>query len=160
MSAFTEILKYSSELSVLRKILFAAVHLPSDMPKYWEAIAEFSSGKTTLTPAQVKIFVENMQVLNQTAFQTDIELQKELYTCKNTTAKPIGMVLVSSKKTCIECGANLLLKADRHSVLTVYTNSMGTVPASHYRKICSNFRSGCKLVQYYGFHCKGILVLC
>lgn len=96
-------MKYSSDLSVLRRILFAAVHLPSDMPKYWETIAEFSSGRTTITPAQVKIFVENMQVLNQSAFSTDIEVQKELYTNNNISMKPVGIVLVSPKKKCIEC---------------------------------------------------------
>ena len=154
-SALDEILEYSSNLPLLRKILFAAVHLPSEMPKYWEAVAEFSSGSKKITAAQARNFVENLQYLNQSAFVTDKQLLEELYFQKDTSLKFTGLILVSSRKLCIDCGAHLLLKADRSSTVTVYSNSMGTIAATHYRKVCSNFRSGCKLVQHYGFHCKG-----
>ena len=156
MSSLEEILKYSSDLSVLRRILFAAVHLPPEMPKYWEAIAQFSK---KVGASQVKTLVENIRFLNEATFATDKELLSELYACKTADSGPFGLILVSPKKMCGECGAQLLLRADRPSTLAVYTDSMGTVPATHYRKICSKFRSGCKFVQHYGFHCKGMCML-
>lgn len=36
--------------------------------------------------------------------------------------------------------------------MTLYTDSMGTVPGTHYHKYCSNYRKGCKLTQFYGYH--------
>ena len=38
MSSIEEFVKNASNIGVLRKILFAAIHLPQDMPNYWETI--------------------------------------------------------------------------------------------------------------------------
>ena len=118
-SALDEMLEHSSNLPLLRKILFAAVHLPSEMPKYWEAVAEFSSGSKKVTASQARNFVENLQYLKQSAFVTDKQLLEELYFQKDASLRSAGLILISSRKLCTECGAHLLLKADRPSTVTV-----------------------------------------
>ena len=35
---------------------------------------------------------------------------------------------------------------------SLYTESLGTVPATHYHKYCHNYRKGCNVVQFYGYH--------
>ena len=40
--------------------------------------------------------------------------------------------------------------------LTLYTASLGTVPATHFHKLCRNSRKGCHVVQYYGYSKSGI----
>ena len=47
-----------------------------------------------------------------------------------------------------------LVKADRPSRITVYSDSFGTVEGTHYRKFCKRFRVGCQFVQHYGHHSK------
>ena len=49
----------------------------------------------------------------------------------------------------------LLFRSDRPSRLTLYTESLGTLPATHYRKYCHNYRKGCKLVHFYGYYKAG-----
>ena len=40
-----------------------------------------------------------------------------------------------------------------NSHLTLYSDTLGTVTAIHFRKICKNTRKGsCNAVQYYGYH--------
>ena len=36
--------------------------------------------------------------------------------------------------------------------MTLYTDNMGTVPATHYRKYCHNYRKGCTFTQHYSYH--------
>ena len=67
--------------------------------------------------------------------------------------KPIGIARISSHKWCQSCGGDLMVKADRPSYLILYTDSIGTVTAVHYRKICKNTRRGlCNTVQYFGYY--------
>ena len=65
-------------------------------------------------------------------------------------SKPMGIILVSSSKTCLLCGSTLQLIKDRSAPLVVHDDVMGTIPASHYHKYCTN--RTCKLTQYYGYH--------
>lgn len=66
----------------------------------------------------------------------------------------VGVPLISKRKQCQSCGGKLLVKGDRpSSLLSLYTDTVGTVPATHYRKVCSNsYRKGCRTVQHYGDH--------
>ena len=52
------------------------------------------------------------------------------------------------------CGSGLLIKADRPSKVTIYTDQFGTTDGTHYRKICKRFCAGCPFVQHYGHYCK------
>ncbi len=39
--------------------------------------------------------------------------------------------------------------------MTLYTETLGTVPATHFHKFCHNHRKGCKVVQFYGYYKSG-----
>ena len=64
------------------------------------------------------------------------------------------MPLVPKQTNCLLCNSKLLLRKDRPSRVTLYTNSLGTVPGTHYHKYCSTKR--CKFVQYYGYWKSGV----
>ena len=46
----------------------------------------------------------------------------------------------------------MLLRSDRPSQMTLYTDSLGTVSATHFHKYCRNYRKGCTFVQFYGYY--------
>ena len=72
------------------------------------------------------------------------------------TNQPLGILLVSSETKCHACGGQLFLRKDHPSRLTLYTASLGTVPATHFHKLCRNSRKECHIVQYYGYSKLGI----
>ena len=49
------------------------------------------------------------------------------------------------------CGGRLFVRADRPSFPVVYTEDMGTIPGTHFRKYCENQSKGCHFTQHYGF---------
>lgn len=142
---------------VLRRIIFAVQNLPVDCPSYWEAVSKFAQlgSSDTLSVQKVKVLAENIQLLDERAFATDISLRQELHGMSHGGVQPLGIVLVSCNKTCLECGGKLLLRGDRPSHVTVYTESQGTTLGSHYVKFCQNYRKGCSFNQYYGYHTTG-----
>ena len=74
---------------------------------------------------------------------------------KDSKSRQLGKVLLSPNNQCKLCGASLLVKADRPSHVTLYTDTHGTLPGTHFRKICKNFRKGCGFVQHYGHFSTG-----
>lgn len=91
----------------------------------------------------MKLLVENLQALNQEAFMTDDILTKELMKSdagSKCVLEPIGVVLISPKNTCRLCGTKLLLRGDCPSRVILYTDTLDTVPATHYHKLCPNKR--------------------
>lgn len=146
------------DTDVLRRILFAVEYLPTECPGYWEVIATFASlesASNVLSSEDVKVFVDNLQLLNERAFATDASLRKELHDMSHGEAVPLGVVLVSKNSVCQECGGKLLIRSDRPSRVIIYTESQGTVLGSHYQKFCQNYRKGCSYTQHYGYYCKG-----
>jgi len=90
------------------------------------------------------------------AFQSDAELMRELISMEYGECKlPLGVLLVPSQMQCVECGGKLLLRSDRTSKMTLYTETLGTVPATHFHKYCHNHRKGCKVIQFYGYYKAG-----
>ena len=74
----------------------------------------------------------------------------------------LGVPLVPKPTKCDLCGGKLLLRGDRPCRLTLYTESLGTVPATHFHKYCHNYRKLCAFVQYKVMYfnstiCPGIL---
>ena len=67
--------KYLQDTSVLRRLLFAIVYIPQDLPNYWGVALEFAvnrkDGKLHLTSEQVQMLVENLHELDAEAFATD-----------------------------------------------------------------------------------------
>ena len=57
------------DLGVLRRIIFASVNLPKDLPDYWHIVAEFATlhikSNVVLDQACVQTVVENLQLLNE-----------------------------------------------------------------------------------------------
>ena len=49
----------------------------------------------------------------------------------------------------------MLVRNERPSHLTIYTETYGTVVSSHYHKYCQKFRKGCTFKQFYGYYSEG-----
>lgn len=148
----------ASDLGLIRKIIFASVFLPKDFPDYWSTIAKFASvtsGNSQVTEENVKVMIENLQVFNDHAFYSDKQLLSEFLSFSPNGGRPIGIALISNATICKLCGGKLLLKKDRPSHVTIYTQTFGTVVGSHFHKYCQNFRSGCNFRQFYGYHSSG-----
>ena len=133
----------SIDTAVLRRILFAVVYLPKDCPNYWEVVSKFSATSDLIDSQQVRVLVENMQLLNERVFATDRELALELQSMNFANCEPLGIVLISPNKVCSACSGKLLIRSDRPSQVTVYTECDGTVIGSHFQKFCQNYRKGC-----------------
>lgn len=88
-----------SDPSVIRRLSFAALFYPTSMPSYWESVAEFGMLHSTarnLTPEQVQIFVENLEILDRQAFVSDQDLTNEIIGMLRPGSDiPLGVVLVS-----------------------------------------------------------------
>lgn len=148
-----------SDISVLRRLSFAAVTLPRDTPKYWDLVVSFgflkSSGFAIPSSDKVKVLLENVKYLDEDAFDKDNHLLRELIQHEGFQGKSLGVVLISSNNKCRYCGGNLLVRADRPSFPVVYSDDFGTVSGTHFRKYCQNNWKGCQFSQHYGFHTNG-----
>ena len=149
--------KYIQDISVLRRLLFAVVHHPQDLPNYWGVALEYATkgkeSKSVVTTEQAQMLVENLQDLDAMAFATDRRLLQELMELQVSKGKPLGLVLISAIKKCVLCGFTLNLRKDRPSSVIVYDKDIGTEPGSHFHKYCTNRSCGC--TQYYGFYTTG-----
>lgn len=120
-------------------------------------ISKFASQGTdkekTIQPESVRIAIDNIKLLNDKAFATDEQLIREIHAFSSGTdvLPPLGIVLISQNSVCKLCNNKLLVKADRPSHVTVYTESYGTVIGAHYHKYCQAFKRGCSFRQYYGY---------
>lgn len=156
-SMWQELEKSVPDVSALRRILFSVANLPRDIPDYWQIVSNFSSEGSTYKPESIRVLVENLQFIDSKAFVTDEDLMHEL--CEKEwyqqIKKPLGIVLISNKNACSLCGGKLLVRSDRPSFLTVYTEQMGTMPATQFRKYCQNNRKGCSFTQHYGYYVIG-----
>lgn len=144
------------DVAVLKRLLFATAYLSSETPHYWEIVTRFacrySDEKAKISPETARITMESLQCLDSKAFCMETDLIKELVSMEyGKNKQQLGIPLIPKQMICLLCKGKLLLRSDRSSKLTLYTNTLGTVSASHYHKYCSNFRKGCKFVQYYGY---------
>ena len=152
---------FTERIEVVRRLTFASAVLPPDLPNYWNTVSSFASAvkrsqdSVSVTPDQAKVFIENLKYLEPDALSNDYRLSVELQLFTGPKGQPLGIVLVSNNQTCLMCGSGLLIKADRPSKVTVYTDLFGTTNGTHYRKICRKFRAGCPFVQHYGHYCRG-----
>ncbi len=62
---------------------------------------------------------------------------------------------MSNATKCVVCESALKLRKDRPSSVVVYDDNMGTLPGSHFHKLCTNRSCGC--TQYYGYYTTGSL---
>ena len=147
------------DLGVVRRALFASVYLPKACPNYWSVVTQFATMNSQLgkdlNSTTVKTMIENLQLLNATAFSTDKQLMEEIHALHCFRNEPLGIVLVSPNEQCALCSGKLLIRSDRPSHLTVFTESFGTVVGTHYHKYCHNHKKRCSFKQYYGYHSEG-----
>lgn len=158
-SLLGEVSRVISDVSVLRRLLFATSVVPHDTPDYWNIITKFAINKSSedavLLPEQARLAVENIAFVDKEALLTDEELFRELAMMPFKGRESVGVVLISNKQFCVKCGGNLLLRKDRPSQITLYTDTHGTLPSYHYRKYCTNNKRGCHIVQHYGYFTDG-----
>ena len=143
---------------MLRRLSFAAYSLHKDTPKYWELATRLSFAKCSgcaIPINEVKVLVENVQYLDEDAFNTDSDLQRELMRVEGFQGKSLGIVLISANNKCKLCGGDLLVRADRPSFPIIYSDDIGTANGTHFRKYCQNNWKGCSFTQSYGFHTNG-----
>ena len=143
-----------SEVSQLRRILLASKLLPKDTPTYWNIVTNFAFKGESIKPKcdEVRLLIDNIQVLDNGSLEFDDKIQKELIYQEGFQGHQLGIVLISNT-SCKLCGGDLLVRADRPSFVTGYTNSYGTIPITHFRKYCN--KRGCSFSQHYGFHTHG-----
>ena len=149
-----EVVSVVPDAVVLRRLLFAGVQISKSTPGYSTIVNNFAfqASEKKPNPDDTRVLLENLQFLNEKAFDTDKELLAELYMQEGFQGHPLGVVLVPTNSTCKSCGGNLKIRADRPSYLSLYTDEMGTVPATLFRKYCSNSHKGCTFTQHYSFH--------
>ena len=106
---------------------------------------------TGLSADIAKILCENIQALDAKALTSDHTLHHEFMQIPNK--KPLGVVLISSRETCLRCHSKVLVRKDRPASITVYDDKIGIVPGTHFQKYCSN--RGCGYTYYYGYYTTG-----
>ena len=144
-----------TELSAVRRLIFALVHLPEDLPNLWEIAISFSTGKqSSVSSSDIKLLIENLKEIDAAAFTKDDELLQELMSLPSViSSKPLGLVFLSKISSCPLCNKSMLIRKDRPARLVVYDDKLGSVPGSHYHRYCPN--GECGYTQYYGYHTKG-----
>ena len=154
--------RHLKDVSVLRRLLFAASNLSEEVPNFWGIVVEFATaGKVqcnSIDSDAVAALVNNIHSFDERAFESDASLTHELIsltsagsTCGRT--RPLGIVLISPEKRCVICGQTLTLRRDRPACITVYDDNLGPAPGSHFHKICTN--KMCDLTQYFGYYTTG-----
>ena len=87
-----------SDPSVLRRLTFAAATFPKDIPRFWEIVTNFAfhASSSNVSWKKMKIYLENLQYLDEDTFKSDHKLIKELMECDGFSGHPLGIVLLSS----------------------------------------------------------------
>ena len=144
------------DASTLRRMMFATAFLPPQTPDFWAIVVEFATlsktTRTTVTPDQTRVLMENLRTLDAKAFSTDQKLLQELTQMPVSSRgnKPLGLILLSNKEVCALCGSKLLVRSDKPSTVIAYDNNLGTIPATHFHKYCS--KRTCPCTQFYGYY--------
>ena len=133
--------EFTDRISVVKRLVFASAVLPPDCPHYWDIVSSFisksESDSTTqvssLTSEKAKAFIENLKYVEPETFNSDSNLpQQELHAFIGHKKQPLGIILLSPNNTCRICKSKLLVKADRYSRVTTYSDTFGTIESTHY----------------------------
>ena len=90
------------KVSVLRRLIFAIVSLPDDLPNVWTIVVQFATKNEdcSISANEIRVLMENIQEVDSAAFTTDSELLQELMKFQIPKQKPLGLILVSSNLSC------------------------------------------------------------
>ena len=146
--------RHLKDVSVLRRLLFAASSLSEEVPNFWGIVVEFGTAgriqRNSIDSDTAAAIVDNIHSFDERAFESDASLTHELIFWTSATsgmARPLGIVLISPEKCCVICGQTLTLRKDRPACITVYDYNLGPAPGSHF---CTN--KTCDLTQYFGYY--------
>ena len=144
----------TSDVSILKRLIFAAKNINAAPPGYWNLVRGFGFKYYSEKPnlSNIQTFIENLASLDKESFFSDAELFTELYQFEGYHGHPLGILLISSKDTCRNCAGKLNVCGDRPSFPMVYNEDIGTIHGTHFRKHCENQSRGCHFVQHYGFY--------
>ena len=131
--------KSVKDASVLRKLEFAANFYPRSTPNYWDNLAYFCASqkedKHNVTADLARQLVDNLKVLDKEAFCLDLELTKEIIMMKRQGSDiPLGSCTHFNQQKCCMCESKLHIRSDRPSTITIYSDTLGTLPGTHYTK--------------------------
>lgn len=154
---FSQWNQYVKDPSVVRRLAFAANFYPRSMPFYWERCLSFgvkeNEPRCTLSLESARTLIQNTEAMDREMFVCDDDLVREISKCSDEESR--GVVLVSPRYTCLECGSKLHIRPERFSSVILYDDRYGTMTATHYVKYCR--KRNCSLQQYYGFYTKGCI---
>ena len=135
-------------MSVFRRLQFAANFYPRSMPNYWQRLASFSV-KSREDRNSLCQFIGNIQVIDSRALLTNEIMGLK----RHNSDAPLGVVFVSRKLSCLNCGSKLYIRRDRASNVVVCDDNLGTMPGTHYTKYCR--KANCSFQQHYGYYTYG-----
>ena len=137
--------------------MFAADKVPLETPRYWELVTKFGFGSSATTACleKVKVYIENAKYLDKDSLKDDNLLMKELIEHEGFQGHSLGVILISDNTVCKLCGGRLLMRKDRPSFPVIYTDNLGSVNGTHFRKYCQNNVKGCSFTQHYGCYTTG-----
>jgi len=146
------------DMSLVRRLSFAATFYPRSMPTYWESVASFGiakrQSKNNPTKEHVHTLLENLEIVDREVFTTKEALAQEIVAMPGFGADvPFGIVLISPKECCAICKSRLYIRADRKCSVTIYDDRLGTLPATHFTKYCR--KQGCSYQQHYSYSTQG-----
>lgn len=82
MSLLKIVSDHLNDVSVLRRLLFAATHLSRELPNVWGVAVEFATegkiNKSQIDPKTAAALVEDIESFDSTAFEKDEKLIGEL----------------------------------------------------------------------------------
>jgi len=99
----------SSDVSVIRRLVFAARHIDRETPKFWNLVKEFGFKTCSVKPdtRKVQTFLENLSEIEEESFA---KLLTELHQLTGYNDKLLGIILISKNKMCEACRGKLLVR--------------------------------------------------
>jgi len=157
---FEEASELCQDVSILRRLSFATSNLNKETPRYWDFVKAFGFMSASLSAKvpdskEVETFMQNLEYLDNEAMEVDHNLFRQMQKLEGFDGHPLGIVLISPNRLCRLRGGNLLLRTDRPSFPIIYSEVLGTISGTHFRKYCQNNHKGCSFTQHYGFYSKG-----
>ena len=135
MSLLKLVFNHIQSVSTLRRLLFAVIFYPVSYLIFWGVALELATSGS-IDKSDIDALIEKIESFDQSALHKDEKLKYELLESNGSNKKPLGMVLISSKKFCCVYGGDLILRKDRAASFVVYDDQLGSCSGSHFHKMC------------------------
>jgi len=104
------------DMSLVRRLSFAASFYPRSMPTHWESVASFGiakrQSKNNPTKEDVHTLLENLEIVDREVFTTEEDLTQEIVAMPGFGADAplgIGIVFISPKECRAICKSKLYI---------------------------------------------------